>query len=90
MAATAVEGRTEGEIPTTASATRGQVEGWLRALDPSLASEAFTSIWNRAGADDTARGARLQSLLAKGLLGNAEASSSALDAFVADPAHRAS
>ncbi len=91
MAATAtvVEGREGGEVAFTSSATRDQMEGWLRALDPSLTGEAFASIWNRAGGQDIERGARLQSLLAEDLLGNASADSSALDAFVADPAHHA-
>jgi len=68
---------------------RKQVEAWLQALDPSLGSETLDALWTHAGASDDARGATLQRYLGETLLGNAGASASALDTFVADPVHRA-
>lgn len=68
---------------------RKQVEEWLRALDPSLTDGTFDAVWTRAGATDAERATTLQRFLGETLLGEADAGHSALDTFVADPAHRA-
>jgi len=70
---------------------RARVEGWFTALDPTLSSDAFDSIWTHAGTDDAARSQALTSYLCKTLLPDwqSESAPEALDAYVADPAHRA-
>lgn len=68
---------------------RKEVETWLRSLDPSLTEGVFDAVWTRAGATDADRATTLRRYLGETLLGDAGASRSALDDFVADPAHRA-
>lgn len=82
----------EGELMRN---ERARVHGWLRALDPSLTETAFASLWQRAGADDEARGAAWTSRLAGMLLGaDAEGGDvgatpvEAIDRAVLDPANR--
>ncbi len=80
------------------------VKGWLQALDSSLTSAAFDTIWNRAGNSDAMRAANLTGYLARTLLGASAASvdgatagsadamgaiSASLSAFTADPTHSA-
>lgn len=83
----------------TASAGLDDVARWFGTLDPALSSTAFDAIWQRAGGTDAQRAGNLTSYLARTLLGspaatNAQSDASAgvgaaLDAFLADPAHRA-
>lgn len=83
---------TNGDASVEAQAAgqmRTDVGGWFQALDPSLTTAAFDKVWERAGANDTERGSTLRGWLAQTLLGDATASDAALDAFVSDPAHRA-
>jgi Ca2+-binding RTX toxin-like protein len=85
-------------------ADRSRVRGWFHALDAGLSDASFESLWQRAGDSDAARGAALTGYLARTLLGasnqtaigaanvNLKAASdisTALDAFMADPSHRA-
>lgn len=78
----------EGDASTPAD-PRQQAETWLRALDPTLTETTFDEVWTRAGTTDAERATTLQRYLGETLLGDAGAGSAALDAFVADPAHRA-
>jgi len=82
---------------------RARVESWFRTLDPQLDGTTFESIWNRAGNDDPTRASILTACLSRALLGvpagpertvDTSAAQSAsvaasLDAFLADPTHRA-
>jgi Ca2+-binding RTX toxin-like protein len=85
------------DTATTAGSARERIRGWLDSIDPTLADTTFDTLWRTAGTDDAARAARLQAALVRllpaavGGEGDADAAAvdSALDAFVADPAHRA-
>ncbi|MCC6196168.1 MAG: hypothetical protein IT518_17065 [Burkholderiales bacterium] len=68
---------------------RGRVQGWFTALDPELAASAFDAIWTQAGDDDAARSQTLTSYLGSLLPSGSANIGAAIDAFVADPAHRA-
>lgn len=77
---------------------RERIRGWLASIDPALSDTTFDTLWRTAGADDAARTARLQASLYRLLppalatgaaSADAGALEPALDAFVADPAHRA-
>lgn len=78
-------GQNESVAP---AASRAQVDGWLRALDPSITSETLSAIWQGAGTSDAARGATLRAYLSSTLLGEPAADTESLDAFTADAAHR--
>lgn len=72
-----------------AKVDRDRVQGWFEAIDPELPQATFDTIWARAGTDDAARAETLTSYL-ESLLPNAATDvAKAIDAFVADPAHRA-
>jgi len=80
---------------------RDDVARWFGTLDPSLSTAGFDALWQRAGTNDAQRAERLTGFLARTLLGAPEAAGdaqadatagkvgAALDAFLADPAHRA-
>lgn len=79
---------------------REEVAQWFTTLDAALSTSAFDAIWQRAGNTDAQRAEHLTGYLARALLGpgavddaGGDASTRdvgiALDAFVADPGHRA-
>lgn len=68
---------------------RARIDGWLRALDPTLTDGAIETLWQRLGSDDAMRGTAMRQYLGAALLGDAGASEASLDAFVAAPGHRA-
>jgi Ca2+-binding RTX toxin-like protein len=77
------------------TASRAMVEGWLRAIDPTLAPDRIDTLWQSTGADDASRGAFWRSYLQRALAMPVDKTSetSALDvaigAAAADPSHRA-
>ncbi len=90
--------------PALVAPSRAQVSDWFSAIDSELAPATFDSIWQSAGADDAARANTLTAYLARALLGSVidapdsrgetatgftASTLKALDAFVADPGHRA-
>ncbi len=85
-----------GATPAAVS-ERERIRGWLGSIDPALDDATFDTLWRGAGADDAARAARLRASLSRLLpatvaagADDAEAAvDAALDAFVADAAHRA-
>lgn len=88
-----------GSVPAaTPAPARDRLRGWLGRIDPALDDATFDTLWRNAGADDAARAARLRAALtrllpaaATGADGESEAAvDAAIDAFVADAAHRAS
>lgn len=81
-------------VQVTSTRGRDGVARWFNALDSSLSSEGFDAIWQRAGGSDAQRAGNLTGYLARTLLGAPEDGATgdvgaALDAFLADPAHRA-
>ena len=82
---------------STPVSERERIRGWLGSIDPALDDATFETLWRSAGAEDAARAARLRASLSRllpatatGSDGNSEAAvDAALDAFVADAAHRA-
>ncbi|MFO1412639.1 MAG: hypothetical protein U1F10_01755 [Burkholderiales bacterium] len=87
------------DAATNVVPARADVARWFGMLDPTLTPDAFDAIWQRAGSDDAHRAEQLTGYLGRVLLGAPAGSadgkkaladtSLALDAFLADPAHRA-
>jgi len=99
-AATALSATQAGEGALSVVAPgRADVARWFATLDPELGAAGFDAVWQRAGASDPERATSLTSFLARSLLGAAPSpaaegsaagdTGAALDAFLADPAHRA-
>lgn len=99
-AAAAVSAAQAGEgAQSVAPPGRADVARWFATLDPELGAAGFDVVWQRAGTSDPERATSLTSFLARSLLGAAPSpaaegsaagdTGAALDAFLADPAHRA-
>jgi len=92
----AAEGTIDSDSGVAAFAVAAVVPSWLRAIDPTLTDDAVETLWQSAGADDTARKAWWRDYLQRALGISIDHASSDVDQVEADlavasadPANRA-
>lgn len=99
------QNRTDSDGRGIINVDRSAIQHWFNTLDPGLSTEAFGTIWQKAGADDVSRAGALFGYLRRVLLGSATdvsvaqtrqdtsdgstSDAAALTAYLADAGHQA-